>query len=70
MYFNNKSRNYVESWVTTALILAQDELWSFGETLRLDLVGFSHMSVAQICKAKLKSRNQGLSQDMRIEKCF
>ena len=70
MYFKNKSRSNLKSWIATALILAQDELWSLRETLRLDLVGFSHMSVARICKAKLKLRNQGLSQDMPIEKCF
>ena len=48
MYFTNKSsesRNNIERWVTTTLILAIDELWLFRATLRLDLVEVSHMSI-------------------------
>ena len=59
MYFTNKSsesRNNIERWVTTTLILAQDELWLFRETLRLDLVEVTHMSLSRQVKIR-RSKN-------------
>ena len=59
MYFTNKSsesRNNIERWVTTTLILAIDELWLFRATLRLDLVEVSHMSICRQVKIR-RSQN-------------
>lgn len=59
MYFTNKSsesRNNIERWVTTTLILAIDELWLFRATLRLDLVEVSHMSIYRQVKLR-RSQN-------------